>query len=85
MQFSFPSNRGSCFGLLSVPCFDDWEKEGACISEGRYNVEPRWWRVYFWTLSNIRLLSTLITGIRRGATGSGTVARTGGVTGTLGL
>ena len=57
----------------------------ACISEGRYNVEPRWWRVYFWTLSNIRLLSTFTIGTRRGATGSGTAAKTGGVTGTLGL
>lgn len=41
--------------------------------------------MYFWTLSNIRLLSILTTGTRRGATGSGTAATTGGVIGALGL
>lgn len=41
--------------------------------------------MYFWTLSNILLLSTLTTGTRRGATGSGTAAGTGGVMGVLGL
>lgn len=41
--------------------------------------------MYFWTLSNIRLLSTFTTGTRRGATGSGTAAKTGGVTGALGV
>ncbi len=58
---------------------------GGRISDGRYNVEPRWWRGSSWTLSSTRLQSTFIVGIRRGGTGSRTGATADVGTMTLGV